>query len=375
MSRDLHDLKVGILGGGQLARMLALKGHEMGLAIHIMSESPSDPAALVCSRHFQGSMDNKEQLHTFIDEMDVVTFESEFLDSSLLEKAREGTKTDFFPQPKTMGVLQDRWSQKNLLETYKIPTAPFVNVELTPEFQPLHLRFPKGFVLKRRRFGYDGYGTFIVTTEKDWQIVYPTLRTEKTGFIAEELIEFKRELAVTYARSQKGQIVVYPLVESFQQNSQCLWVKGPTKNKHFAKVDRKIKRLLREIDYTGVIAFEFFEKSSGELLVNEVAPRVHNSSHYSLNGFNCDQFSLHLRAICGAHLPTPEALRPGFAMYNLLGSGSTKVRWDLPADVQLHWYAKLENRKGRKMGHINAQGSNPTQALSKLKKARKAFVL
>ncbi|MEO0337059.1 MAG: ATP-grasp domain-containing protein, partial [Pseudomonadota bacterium] len=211
--------------------------------------------------------------------------------------------------------------------------------------------------------GYDGYGTFIVSVENEYLEVEERLASENTTFVAEAFVPFKRELAVTFARSREGQVVRYPIVESFQTESRCDWVKGPVRSTRHMRFLNKIQRALNTLDYVGVIAFELFETRLGELLVNEIAPRVHNSSHYSMNGFTEDQFSMHVKAVSGRQLVNPECLTGGFAMKNLIGSGQKGLSLKTKRPVHVHWYGKQENRNGRKMGHVNALASNPNAAL------------
>ena len=176
------------------------------------------------------------------------------------------------------------------------------------------------------------------------------------------------------ARNRRGEIAYLPLVESRQEQARCLWVKGPIKLAKMENLKKRISRFLNRVGYEGIIAFELFD-SRNELIINELAPRVHNSGHYSLDALSEDQFTLHLKAIVNARLRSPHPLGKGFAMLNLLGEKSITPRWQLPAEIKLHWYGKKDNRPGRKMGHINVVGSSPTQALNKVLRARKEFQL
>jgi 5-(carboxyamino)imidazole ribonucleotide synthase len=202
---------------------------------------------------------------------------------------------------------------------------------------------------------------------KNFESVSYDLREQNTSFVAEAFIPFKRELAVTFARSREGQSVRYPLVESFQTDSRCDWVKGPLRTDRHLRFLNKIQKALNALEYVGVIAFELFETRLGDLLVNEIAPRVHNSSHYSLNGFTEDQFSMHVKAVTGRELVVPQCFSGGFAMKNLIGSGCKAISLKTKKPVHVHWYGKHENRKGRKMGHINALASNANAALKLVK--------
>lgn len=364
---------VGILGGGQLARMMALKAHEMGLPIAVLSENQNDPAAQVTALWRKGLLNDRATLLNFLRSCSVVTFESEFMDAELLSELESESGTPIFPKPDDMSKLQDRLTQKELLVKFSLPTAPYVPVSNESEARSALKVLGGKAVFKKRRFGYDGYGTFVIKSESDFERFLPELEKNPHGFIAEALIKFKRELAVIVARGRDGRFVRLPFVESHQENSRCLWVKGPLKeSKVFNRLGSQLERFLRGIDYVGVMGVELFDSPKG-ILVNELAPRVHNTGHYSLDALTEDQFSLHLKAILGSEIKQPQLNAKGFAMMNLLGSHSRLPSWTLPGDIQLHWYGKSENRPGRKMGHINAVGSTPEVALALVKRRRKAF--
>ncbi len=369
--------KLGILGGGQLARMLALAAHPYGILPHVYATSNNEPAPQVTPFFFKGDLKDATVLEAFIKACDVVTFESEFLDAELLENLSVKTQTPIFPKPSLMGKLQDRLSQKQLLEKYKIPTAPYARVETWLDIH--HLKsFGAEVVVKQRRFGYDGYGTFFVNTKSgksQWTEIH---QKTSEGFIAEKKIGFKRELALLMARDQFGNIIDFPLVESKQTNARCDWVMGPIKHPKENALRKAIKLLLKKESYIGLIAFELFD-TGNELLVNEIAPRVHNSGHYSQNALSLNQFQAHVLAVCGYKLFAPKIFSP-FAMANLLGKSNHSPSWSQQLgndkhQSQLHWYGKTENRVHRKMGHINAVASTPSAALKIALNARRKVQL
>lgn len=364
---------LGILGGGQLARMLALKCHELGLPVAVLSASRFDPAAQVVSDWREGDLIDAKSLAAFLKSCSVVTFESEFMNAELLATLSKKTGVDVFPPPSLMGALQDRLTQKMLLDRHKLPTSPFHNVKDETAARLAFADFDGDVVFKKRRFGYDGYGTFIVRSESDLKKFLPLIRASEHGFIAEKFVPFKRELAFIAARSVSGDVIRFPFVETLQENSRCLWVKGPIKpSAALEKIGRSVEKFLRESGYVGVMGVELFETKNG-FLVNELAPRVHNSGHYSLDALSLDQFSAHILAVIGGHFDLPKLLSPGFAMMNLLGKGTQAPSWKLPRNIHLHWYGKSENREGRKMGHFNVLASTPAHALAMAKKARASF--
>jgi 5-(carboxyamino)imidazole ribonucleotide synthase len=272
-----------------------------------------------------------------------------------------------------MGQLQDRLSQKLLLAKYNLESTDSLVVNSADELEAALTKFSGSLVLKQRRFGYDGYGTYIFKNKKsfEWQKLADK---NQHGFIAEPLIKFKRELAIQIARNANGEFTILPLVETLQKDSRCFWVKGPVTHPGLNPLLSKIRKFLNAIDYCGLIAFELFDCGK-KLLINEIAPRVHNSGHHSLNSHSQDQFSLHLKAVLNLPLVPAKAYSKGFAMLNLLGETSNRPSWNVRTPIHLHWYGKTENRPGRKMGHINALSSSANSALNIVLKAKKDFHL
>ncbi len=364
---------LGILGGGQLARMLALKCHQLGLPVAIYSQHATDPAAQVVNDWREGSLSDEAKLQEFLSSCSVVTFESEFMDAELLRRLSHQTRVAVYPAPKTMGALQDRLTQKMLMVRHRLPTSPFHNVKSEATARAAFKDSNGSVVFKKRRFGYDGYGTFVVRDEESLEAFLPEIAKNEMGFIGEDFVPFKRELAFMVARSRTGDVVRFPFVETLQENSRCVWVKGPIKaSAKLEKIGRSIETFLTELDYVGVMGVELFETPNG-YLINELAPRVHNSGHYTLDATDLDQFSAHILAVIGAPFEKPRLLAKGFAMMNLLGQHSKTPSWKIPKGVHLHWYGKSENRDGRKMGHYNVLASTPTRALAIAKKARASF--
>ena len=348
--------------------MMALEAHQIGLEPHVLSSSKKDPSAQVTSFWTKGDIHSKKHLTQFLKKTDVVTFENEFVDTKLLLKVMKQTKTPVRPHPNIIEVLQDRLSQKKLLQKHHIPTAEFYSVDNYSQALRAFEHLGK-MVLKKRRFGYDGYGTFVIKNKTDLK----KMRTKlKEGFIAEEFIPFQKELALVFASQHKKKIVELPLVQTFQKDFRCYWVKGPIKHSKVKALSGRIKKLLKAIKYDGVIAFELFQTKKG-LMVNEVAPRVHNSAHYSLDALSQSQFALHIQAVLGRPFLEPELSCKGFAMLNLLGEVEKSSDWQKIKNVFLHNYQKKEVRSGRKMGHLNALGRSGDEALKKLFRAKKYF--
>jgi len=380
-ANNLFGHKVGILGGGQLARMLCLEGHKLGLEMHILSDQPSDPAAQVTRHWHQGRIDNTENVRSFFSKVDVVTIESEFVDEQILLAAEAHSGKTTHPPIRLIAELSDRLKQKAWLERHRIPTAPFSGLIQGADVESFYKAHHKtGIVIKKRRFGYDGLGTFILKNKNQVQNWLSEHSHTLSDYMIEEFIPFKRELAVQISINRFGHIV-FPLVEWQAEDSKCLWVKGPTSAKGFTPMLNTILSALKKSQFVGTIAFEFFEtksnKLSNNILVNEVAPRVHNSGHHTLETCAPNQFSAHLLAILDKKLSTGSPLKSkGFAMYNLIGASETEPQLKPPTqDVFLHWYGKNKNRLGRKMGHLTTFSDSANKALKILKSEQKKVKL
>lgn len=367
--------KIGFLGGGQLARMMALKAHELGLETHVLCESSSEPAAQVTSHWHRGKPENPQDLEIFLEKVDFATCESEFYKGELLEKAVKKTDTVIFPSPTIIAELQDRWTQKNSFEDFGLPTAAFLQVKDDESFELACEFFKNKVVFKKRHGGYDGNGTFILKSKKEKETIREKLKSNDFHMIAEAFIPFQRELACVFVRDLQKKILSLPLVETCQKNSRCDWVTGPAKHKQWPKLKQSLEKWLNKKNYVGAIAFEFFDTGK-ELLINESAPRVHNSAHYSQQALEYDQFQLHVLAVSGQALPKQNRiLTPAFVMTNLLGESDRDVEFPAQLQGHLHWYGKEKNRQGRKMGHLNFLGQNSQQLLKFALKERKRIKL
>lgn len=366
---------IGILGGGQLARLLSRSSQQLAFKTSVLSLSPEDPAAQNNPYWVQGDPFKTKDIKNFCKDIDILTFESEFFPADKIQKFIKNKQTIVCPSLKNMKHIQNRWLQKKLLKKHGLPTLDFFKIEFKKGQRATLLKLFKtkgAFVLKTCEGGYDGYGTFVVKSEKDTL----SLKLPKTTFIMEKLFPFERELALLSARNKRGQVIFFPLVESFQKNSICYWVKGPARHKKLTELKKKIRRFLSDIDYQGLMAFELFDKK-GDLIINELAPRVHNTGHYSLSALTEDQFAVHLKAISNQSLKAPRLKAKAFAMLNLLGEACKKPLYKdriltkqeglfKKQGLSLYWYGKKESRRGRKMGHLNCLSSSSEEALDKL---------
>lgn len=371
----LHKRNVGILGGGQLARMLVLKAHQMGLNTVVFCEKISDPAAQVAQRWLEGQITSVKDIRLLFKTCDYITFESEFVPAKVLAQAvPAGLRKKLQPNLLCIGQLQDRLLQKEWLFDYDLPTLGHVKINSKDDIEHAFQAFSHRMVAKKRMGGYDGYGTFVIKTSTELQNFKNQIKGEEQNFILEPFVEFKSERSLIFARNSLGQIVSFPLLLSVQKNNQCDYVIGPTTHPAEKKLREQLAFFLEQIGYVGVIAFELFEIGQ-DLVINEVAPRVHNTGHFSQDALNVDQFELHLRCLMGLPLPDIQQKYPHFVMVNLLGQSTRIPRISRFPTGSLHWYGKNENRRRRKMGHINYVGRNRRQLLKKALTERKGILL
>jgi 5-(carboxyamino)imidazole ribonucleotide synthase len=352
------NFKLGILGGGQLGKMLLFDTRKFDIQTYVLDPSDEAPCKIACNHFFQGDLMDFETVYNFGKKVDVLTFEIELVNLEALEKLEnEGKKV--YPSPKTLKLIQNKGIQKNFYLEQNIPTAPaktFKNLKkLVVEIVESKLNMP--FVWKCTEFGYDGNGVKIIRTLQDVE------NLPNVECIAEEMVPFKNELAVIVCRNPSGEIKTYPVVEMefHPEANQVEYVICPARIDE--KVAEKAKAIALEVskkfNHVGLLAVEMFQTQDDEILVNEVAPRPHNSGHYSIEASYTSQFENHLRAILDLPLGNTDSKVAGI-MVNLTGaegfSGDviyenieTILGWN---GVTPHIYGKKQTRPFRKMGHV-----------------------
>ena len=361
---------IGIIGGGQLAQMLLKAGLEAGLDVRAYCQTLDDPAYSIGKNNVIGTLDDPIALRKFIDSVDVCTFESEFVNCDQLAEFKF-PDSKYSPSLKVMKKLQDRKTQKESIDLYKLPSLPFFHSPYGEWIEKAAKELKYKVVFKARRNSYDGYGTHLCKSQSDVSMFLKQHPDDLDSFIMEPLFKFKRELALTVYRSKDGSSGSYPLVEWKAKDSKCHWVMGPIQSSHLAKFEKRALKYLEHLGYVGTMSFEVFESSKG-FFVNELAPRVHNSCHYSLDAMGLNQFTMHLNCLLGSKTPRHlESYTKGFAMVNLIGTGSKQTKLVSQNDSRLYWYGKTVNRKGRKLGHINAISNRPKEALKSALKGAK----
>jgi len=362
------DFKLGILGGGQLGRMLLAETQKFDIYTCVMDASKDAPCATICNEFYQGNLLDYDTVYEFGKKVDTLTIEIENVNVDALEQLEiEGITV--FPASKTLRTIQNKISQKLFYIDHNIPTAPFSRFAYTDEISTAlkHESLASPFVWKSAKFGYDGTGVKIVKTNADLE----SLPNEEC--IVEELISFKNELAVIVARNVKGDVKTYPVVEMefHPEANQVEYVICPARiSEEIAKKAEEIAlKVSQAFEHVGLLAVELFLDQNDELLVNEVAPRPHNSGHYSIEAAYTNQFEQHLRAVLNLPLGNTSSKINGI-MVNLVGEeGFTGnvIYENMDTILQMdgvtpHIYGKKTTKPFRKMGHVTIVHKDLNQA-------------
>ena len=362
------DFTLGILGGGQLGKMLLTETRKFDITTKVLDPSPDAPCRIACNTFVQGNLTDFNTVYNFGKDVEVLTIEIENVNVEALEKLQtEGVKV--YPSPQTIKNIQNKATQKQFYATHGIPTAPFQVFQNTESLKKAineqQLSLP--FVWKSARFGYDGNGVKIVRLLTDLNLL------PNDQCIAESLVPFKKELAVIVARNAKGQVRTYPVVEMefHPEANQVEYVLCPARiEEAVAQKARTIAiQVAQAFEVVGLLAVELFQTENDEILVNEVAPRPHNSGHYSIEAAYTNQFEQHLRAILNLPLGSTESKVAG-VMVNLVGAEGYqgKVVYENIEQIMAmegvtpHIYGKKETRPFRKMGHVTIVNPNINKA-------------
>ncbi|HET8634127.1 MAG TPA: 5-(carboxyamino)imidazole ribonucleotide synthase [Gemmatimonadales bacterium] len=361
----LPGATVGVLGGGQLGRMFVFRAHEMGYRVVVLDPDTKSPAGLVADEHLQAAYDDETALRALASRCAAVTTEFENVPAGTL--ALLTSLTSVSPSSVAVAIAQDRILEKTHLADAGFQTAAFLPVRSLNEAGEAFERMGRPAILKTSRLGYDGKGQAVVTSADACTAAFERLGRQEC--ILEEKLGLDLEVSVIIARSAKGETAVYPPGENVHHNGILYSSVVPARIPD--ALAREARAMAEEItgslEYVGVMGVELFVANGGKLYVNEIAPRPHNSGHYSIDAAATDQFEQQLRAMCGLPLGSTRLLSP-VAMINLLGDlwASGEPRWaralEVPG-VRLHLYGKAEARPGRKMGHLTCVASSAEEAL------------
>jgi len=351
--------KIGVLGAGQLGRMLALAGYPLELDFHFYDTSGSPSVGLgEITIDTDAKLDNPE-LASFIKSVDVVTYEFEHLPLALTQHIEK--QTTLYPPSKSIQVCQNRAEEKALFTKLGIPTPKYHIINSEDELRSAVSDLGCPVVAKTTTEGYDGKGQFVIRSAEQCEEAWKTIGQTENGhitLIAEAFVNFQRELSIIAVRSPDDNMAVYPLAENDHHEGILRYSTAPATNvktEIAEQATQYIKELMHELGHVGILTLELFETENGPM-ANEMAPRVHNSGHWSIEGAPCSQFENHLRAVSGLPLGNTEANRPTCMINIIAEKGDINSIMTLPY-AHVHLYGK-EERPGRKLGHITVQADN-----------------
>ena len=339
-------MKLGILGGGQLGMMMCQEAKGLKISTFIFSDTEDSPATKFSDEYIIAQYDDFEKLERFIQVCDVITYEFENIPYKTLNHIFK--KKPVYPGPQINNIIQDRLTEKKFINDLNIPTVPYLPIEESNQLLLVDEKFFPA-ILKTRRLGYDGKGQTVIDSKTE------KLQIERKEYILEKRIELKTEISVITVRYQDNSLFSYKPIENIHKDQILHTSTSPASItlELQTKAIQWSQEIIKALNYVGVICIEFFIDRSDNLFVNEIAPRVHNSGHLTIESYNVSQFQSHIRAVCDLNPITPE-LKTGAQMLNLLGEDIFKYRdySKIEKDEFFHDYFKKEAKKGRKMGHV-----------------------
>jgi 5-(carboxyamino)imidazole ribonucleotide synthase len=343
-------VKVGVIGAGQLGRMLALAGHPLGLQFVFLDPAP-DACAAVLGEHLCADYGDNEHLRMLADEADVVTFEFENAPAEGIAFLSQFAPV--YPQAEALRIARDRWNEKRLFRDLGIDTPPFANVESQDDLDAAVAAIGLPAVLKTRQLGYDGKGQKVLRSREDASGAFAELGS--VPCLLEGFVNFSGEVSLIAVRGRNGETRFYPLVHNSHRDGILRLSVASSAHPLQPLAEDYGRRVLDRLDYVGVLAFEFFEVNGG-LMANEIAPRVHNSGHWTIEGSECSQFENHLRAVCGLPLGSTASVGHS-AMVNFIGDLPDLAALAAIDGCHVHFYGKAP-KPGRKVGHATLRAGD-----------------
>lgn len=361
---------IGILGGGQLGRMIALAGRAMGYRFVTMDPTADAPCGQAADRQIVASYDDVEAAMQLAAVSDVISYEFENVDARVAEVLESKS---YVPQgSRLLRITQNRIREKTAIQDMGIPVAPFRVVASLADLEQAVRDLGLPAVMKTATGGYDGKGQWVLRSEDELAEAFETLEKAGTELIVEKFVPFQMELSVIAARNPDGELAVFPTAENVHRENilHLTIVPARVSDEVRARAEDIARTIVEKLDVVGLLAIEIFLTADGELYVNELAPRPHNSAHYTMEACVTSQFEQHVRAVCNLPLGATDLLSP-VVMVNILGEHLEPVleRIDvLPRSAKLHLYGKADSKPKRKMGHLNVLAPNVEEALDLIKR-------
>ena len=365
LSKRLYPAAViGIIGGGQLGKMLAQSAQRMGYKVAVLDPSADAPARSVCHTFIHADFSDEKALIKLSDMSDVVTYEFENIDAHIL---RNLVSDYYVPQgAETVLTLQNRTTEKNAIKESGASIVPFESVSSAEDVKAFAEKHSYPLIVKTTTGGYDGKGQYYIGSEQE--LLNENIPFEDTAFIVEKYIDLAREVSLTAARSASGEIIYFPLQENLHRDQVLYRTIAPARVDYFEKAKAEADKIMEAMLFVGVFTIEFFIDQNGELYVNEIAPRPHNSAHYTIEACNISQFDAHILSVTDQ--PLPEVYQHKDAiMMNLLGEDLDRLDLELfdYSEWNVHLYGKSDRKPARKMGHVTILTDDIEAELEKLK--------
>jgi len=365
--------RIGIIGGGQLGKMMILEAKKMGFYVSILEPDPKCPAHTLADNHIVAGLKDRDAILQLAEISDIITYEIEHINVDALFEVEKNGKP-VYPTPSSLKVIQDKLTQKAKLQLEGVPVPEFIELNTQEDILKAGEKFGYPMMLKARKGGYDGRGNFLIKGPDQSGEAYAALNGEKNALMAEKFVDFDLEISVLACRAKDGEIVVYPVAQNAHVDEVLRETRVPAEinNDTASKAMDVAKRVMEIFGGVGMFCVELFVTRDGNVMVNEIAPRPHNSGHYSIEGCSASQFENHIRAVAGLPLGDTSLIKPT-VMRNILGEpghegpafaqGAEKVL-AIPG-ASLHIYGKEETKPKRKMGHITIIADTIEEAVRK----------
>lgn len=372
---------IGIIGGGQLGKMMILEAKKMGFSVIILDPTLKCPAHTLVDEHIVAAFNDTKAIRMLAEKSDVITYEFEHIDADTLELLEsEGKKV--YPTAKSLKIIQNKLTQKALLQQHQIPVPTFCSTNTIEEIKKAAEAYGLPMMLKACTGGYDGKGNYLIETEDDILKAYEDLGHGTLPLMSEKFLPFTMEISVLACRGVNGEIAVYPVGENIHKDSILSETRVPANmtEKTAKRAMDLAKQVMEVFEGVGMFCVEMFVDANGDIFINEVAPRPHNSGHYTIEACITSQFEQHIRAVAELPLGSPALLRPS-VMRNILGEENSTGKVSITGaeavlsipGAYLHIYGKEESRGKRKMGHITVISHSLADAIQKAEQAKNAI--
>ena len=374
---NILNKRIGIIGGGQLGKMMILEAKRLGFYVTVLDPSGDCPASSICDHQIVAPFNDETAYFELAECSDVITYEFEHINVAVVETLANQGHT-IYPSVSSLKTIQNKYSQNMVLQNGGVPTPKFEMVENTEQIRAVAQKFGYPLMLKSTMGGYDGKGNALIRDESEVEIAFAQLGGGTLELMAEEFVPFEKEISIVAVRAIDGSRTIYPVAENAHKNSilDTTIVPARISDKATERATEIADKVMEIFDGVGTFCVEMFVMNDGSVSVNEVAPRPHNSGHYTIEGCFACQFENHIRAICGLPFGDVSLISPT-VMVNLLGEsdGGAEIigleETYLDSNVKVHFYGKSESKRGRKMGHFTVVDTTVDGAISRAERARK----